>query len=271
MGVKQAPFYQLDAFTDVPFKRNPAAICIMPTDLDENLYVEIAKEMNLSETAFMEEKSIGEYFLRWFTPKHEVPLCGHATLAAAHLVFDLGYPGDKVTFHTKSGELYAYKSEEGIMMDFPRNDPFPVSELREINEALGVKPIATQYSDTNMKLLIEVETEAEVRSTSPDFQRLLKSDNPLGWYGIIVTSRSDDFDFISRYFAPWRGVNEDPVTGSAHTVLGPYWGKKLGKESMRAFQASERGGIIGVGLTAERVKLSGQSVKIVEGTLTYST
>jgi PhzF family phenazine biosynthesis protein len=243
----------------------------MPTDLPDELYVSIAKEMNLSETAFMEERGTGEYTLRWFTPKHEVPLCGHATLAAAHLVFDLGYEGDKVTFHTKAGELYAYRAGDGILMDFPRNDPFPVPALPEIIDALGVSPIETQYSDTNMKLLVEVETEDEVRSTSPDFQKLLELDNPHGWYGIIVTSRSYEYDFVSRYFAPWRGVNEDPVTGSAHTVLGPYWSKKLGKSSMRAYQASERGGEIGVELTDERVKLTGQSVLVVEGILTYST
>lgn len=266
----EAPFYQLGAFTDVPFKGNPAAICLMPTDLSDELYVSIAKEMNLSETAFMEEKGPGEYNLRWFTPKHEVPLCGHATLAAAQLVFDLGYMGEKVTFHTKAGELYAFKSGDGILMDFPRNDPFPVPSLGDVNKALGLSPIETQYSDTNMKLLVEVETEDEVRNASPDYQRLLELDNPHGWYGIIVTSTSKEYDFISRYFAPWRGVNEDPDTGSAHTVLGPYWAKKIGKNKMKAYQASTRGGEIGVELTEKRVKLTGKVVTVITGTLSYS-
>jgi PhzF family phenazine biosynthesis protein len=270
MGVKQAPFYQLDAFTEVPFKGNPAAICLMPTNLKNELYISIAKEMNLSETAFLEKKASGEYALRWFTPKHEVPLCGHATLAAAYLVFNLGYDGKAITFHTKSGELYAHRAGDGILMDFPRNDPFPVPILPEINEALGVSPIETQFSDSNMKLLVEVESEDEVRKISPNFQKLLECQKPYDWYGIIVTSRSHEYDFISRYFAPWRGINEDPVTGSAHTVLGPYWSKKLGKDKMRAYQASERGGEIGVELTDLRVHLTGQSVMVVEGTLTYS-
>lgn len=242
----------------------------MPTDLDDSLYVSIAKEMNLSETAFLQENSNGVYNIRWFTPKHEVPLCGHATLAAAQLVFDLGYIGEKVTFHTKAGELYAFKTGDSIMMDFPRNDPFPVADLNEINKALGLNPRKTQYSDTNMKLLIEVETEEEVRNVTPNFQRLLGLDNPHGWFGIIVTSRSKNYDFVSRYFAPWRGVNEDPVTGSAHTVLGPYWAKKLGKNKMSAYQASERGGEIDVELTDNRVKLTGKAVTVVKGTLFYS-
>jgi len=269
MGHHKAPFYQIDAFTDVPFKGNPAVICLMPTDLSDELYVSIAKEMNLSETAYMEEVGDGGYRIRWFTPKHEVPLCGHATLSAAHLIFDQGYQGKKVTFHTKAGELYAFRDRDGIMMDFPRNDPFKVPPLPDINEALGVDPVETYYSDTNMKLLIEVDSEETVKNMAPDFQRLMECDNPHGWFGIIVTSTSREYDFVSRYFAPWRGVNEDPVTGSAHTVSTPYWAERLGKTEMTAYQASSRGGKIGVKLTENRVQITGNAVKVVEGTLTY--
>jgi len=271
MRFNEAPLYQVDAFTEVPFKGNPAAICMMPTDLEDSLYLSIAAEMNLSETAFLEQKDVeGEYELRWFTPKQEVPLCGHATLATAHILFSQVLKTEKITFHTKSGILHALKTPDGIQLDFPRNDPYPVEPLEDVIDALGLsEPIGFFYSNTNQKLLIEVENEDIVVGLHPDFSALLKCRNPHGWFGVIVTSRSDHHDFVSRYFAPWRGVNEDPVTGSAHTVLAPYWAEKLGKTKMFAYQASDRGGELRIELLEKRVLITGRAVKVLEGKLRY--
>jgi PhzF family phenazine biosynthesis protein len=267
--MNSVPFYHVDAFTDEPFRGNPAAVCFMPTDLEPRIYLSVAAEMNLSETAFLEQLRPGEYRLRWFTPKREVPLCGHATLASAHVVFkEHSYKGRRITFHTMSGELYAYRDPGGVLMDFPRNDPKPTQPIRGILDGLGVEDhLDFQYSDSNQKLLVELESEDMVRAVNPDFVKLLSVENTLGWRGVIVTSRSSGYDFVSRYFAPWMGVNEDPVTGSAHTVLGPYWAEKLGKTSLRAYQASSRGGALRVDVSDGRVNLVGGSVTVVRGSL----
>ena len=271
--MNQAPFYQIDAFTDAPFKGNPAAVCLMPCDLEDDLYQNIAKEMNLSETAFVEETSLkGIYNLRWFTPAREVPLCGHATLASAYVLFEhAGFDGERITFHTLSGALYAENTPDGVRLDFPRNDPFEVDPPEEVLEALGVsEPKEVQYSDTNQKLLVLLGDPAEVRSCSPDFEALLAADNPLGWRGVIVTAKGPSpYDFVSRFFAPLMGINEDPVTGSAHTVLAPYWADRLGKNVMEAYQSSERGGELHVELTGERVLITGKATTVVVGTLYY--
>jgi PhzF family phenazine biosynthesis protein len=271
MRFDEAPLYQVDAFTDEPFKGNPAAVCMMPTDLDDSLYLSIAAEMNLSETAFMEQADAeGEYRLRWFTPRQEVPLCGHATLATAHILFSQGLKSEMISFHTKSGLLYALRTPKGVRLDFPRNDPYPVETIEDVIEALGIEePVEFSYSNTNQKLLIEVKEEDAVRSLHPDFSALLKCQNPHGWFGVIVTSKSRKYDFVSRYFAPWRGVNEDPVTGSAHTVLAPYWAERLGKRKMMAYQASNRGGELGVELLEKRVLITGKAVTVLEGKLRY--
>ena len=271
--MNQAPFYQVDAFTDVPFKGNPAAVCLMPCDLEDDLYQNIAKEMNLSETAFVEETSLnGIYNLRWFTPAREVPLCGHATLASAYVLFEhVGFDGERITFHTLSGALYAENTPDGVRLDFPRNDPFEVDPPEEVLEALGVsEPKEVQYSDTNQKLLVLLGDPEEVRSCSPDFDALLAADNPLGWRGVIVTAKGPSpYDFVSRFFAPLMGINEDPVTGSAHTVLAPYWADRLGKNVMETYQSSERGGELHVELTGERVLITGKATTVVVGTLYY--
>jgi PhzF family phenazine biosynthesis protein len=266
----ETPFYQLDAFTAEPFKGNPAAVCLMPCSLGDDLYLSIAGEMNLSETAFLEEQATG-YRLRWFTPKREVPLCGHATLAAAHLLFTrLGVEDDIVTFHTMVGELYARRAGDGETMDFPRNDPHPVEPIEGILDGLGVYDIEDfQYSDSNQKIVVLLRGEKEVREVSPDFQALLRVENTLGWRGVNVTAPGASHDFVSRYFAPWMGVNEDPVTGSAHTVLGPYWAARLGKNRLSAYQASERGGEVHVEVAPERVNLTGRCVLVAEGILHY--
>lgn len=267
-----AEFFQVDAFSERPFGGNPAAICFMSTDLEEQLYLSIAREMNLSETAFVEEVEPGCYKLRWFTPVREVPLCGHATLATGHVIYNhKGYEGERIEFQTQAGALYARRAREGIQLNFPANKPFKVEPPMDVIEGLGVNEwVDVQYSDTNQKLVVHLDTEEEVKETEPDFKAVLEAENTLGWRGVVVTARgSGRFDFISRYFAPLMGVNEDPVTGSAHTVLTPYWGELLGKRRMWAYQASERGGVLFVELKGDRVLITGDSVTVIEGTITY--
>ena len=230
--------------------------------------------MNLSETAFAERLEQPNCFnLRWFTPAREVPLCGHATLATAHVLFEqAGFRDERLIFHTMSGALYAERVQEGIRMDFPQNDPFKVEPPEGTLEALGVSTWEeVYYSDTNQKLLVLLDSDERVKELRPNFAALLGAENPLGWRGVIVTARgSEPLDFVSRYFAPLMGVNEDPVTGSAHTVLAPYWSKRLGKRKMRAYQASERGGELLVELSDDgRVYITGNAITVVEGLIRY--
>ena len=244
----------------------------MPTDLDDELYLAISSEMNLSETAFMSEKEPGVYRLRWFTPLREVPLCGHATLAAAHLIFEhLGVEESRIRFDTDAGELYAENTPDGVLMDFPSNPPEPVEHFNDVLDALGVNEwIDVQYSPGNQKLMVHLESYEVLKDLEPDFKALKDAENPLGWRGTMVTSPGfDDYDFVSRHFAPLMGVNEDPVTGSNHTVLTPYWSKLLGKNRMHAYQASKRGGSMIVEDKGDRVHLIGRSVLVVEGKLKY--
>lgn len=271
----KVPFFQVDAFTKEPFKGNPAAVCLMPCELKDMLYQMIAKEMNLSETAFFEPlKESGNYKLRWFTPKREVPLCGHATLATAHILFnELGVKARTISFQTLSGVLLAEKVSEGICLDFPRNDPLEIEPPRTLLKALGLSRCKEiLYSETNQKLLVCLDNQEQVLELQPDFNALLSMENKLGWRGVIITSAgSGPYDFISRYFAPWMGVNEDPVTGSAHTVLAPYWMRQLGKRRMRAYQASERGGELLLEVVGDRIHITGEAVTVVRGELEYDT
>ncbi len=270
--MKSAIFFQIDAFTKIPFKGNPAAVCFMPTNLDDKFYLSIAQEMNLSETAFVEEISKGIFNLRWFTPLREVPLCGHATLATGYAIFKhLELGNERVEFQTLSGSLYAERVQDGIRLNFPENKPFKIDPPEEVLEALGVTDwVDVLYSDTNQKLVVHLQNENDLSNISPDFGSLLKVKNILGWRGVIVTADGiGEYDFISRYFAPWMGINEDPVTGSSHTVLAPYWGEKLGKSSMMAYQASARGGVLFVELINDRVFLTGNCVTVVRGNLFY--
>ncbi|MCB2171422.1 PhzF family phenazine biosynthesis protein [archaeon] len=263
-------FYQLDAFTETPFKGNPAAICMMPTNLPETLYLAISSEMNLSETAFMEKTEPGTYHLRWFTPVREVPLCGHATLAAAHLLFEhIGIPEKRVKFQTQAGTLYAENTSDGVLMDFPANPPHRVEPPIQVLEALGVDEwVDIQYSPGNEKLMIHLDSYETLRNVSPDFNALKDAENPLGWRATMITAPGfNHYDFTSRHFAPLMGVNEDPVTGSNHTVLTPYWSKLLGKKRMHAYQASKRGGSLTVEDHGDRVHLIGKSVLVMKGKL----
>lgn len=255
----------VDAFTDRAFAGNPAAVCVLSGPRDDGWRQNVAREMNLSETAFLERRDDGSYTLRWFTPAVEVELCGHATLASAHILWETGAaaPGDPVRFHTRSGTLSAMREGDWIEMDFPAEPEQTAVAPPELVEALGVKPL---YSGRNrFDRLVEVADEQIVRELVPDMTLLKKVD----MRGVIVTSRSRSagFDFVSRFFAPAVGVDEDPVTGSAHCCLGPYWGAKLGKTSLKALQVSARGGILRVGLKGDRVLIGGQAVTVLRADL----
>ena len=255
--------FQVDAFTDVPFQGNPAAVCLLQKPAEESWMAQLAKEMNLSETAFLYPQE-GGFNLRWFTPAVEVSLCGHATLASAHILYEIGAiePGKETIFYTASGVLKANKHGEEIELDFPATPPEEIPEPAGLTASLGVK--ADYIGKSRFDYLVRVVSESEVREAAPDFIKL----NELGVRGVMLTSQGEgDFDFISRFFAPGAGIDEDPVTGSAHCCLGPYWGEELGKEEMRAYQASPRGGIVGVHLAGDRVFLTGKAVTIFEAEL----
>jgi PhzF family phenazine biosynthesis protein len=266
LGPMPYPVYTVDAFTPVPFAGNPAAVCLLVEARDESWMRNVAREMNLSETAFIRrpDGGDGEFELRWFTPAVEVDLCGHATLAAAHVLWEAGWlgPGDAARFRTRSGLLTAARQQDGwVEMDFPAKAPEAATAPAGLVEALGVEPV---YVGLNrMDYLLEVASEAALRRIEPDF-RALKA---VKTRGVIVTSRADapTYDFVSRFFAPAVGVDEDPVTGSAHCCLGPYWAAKTGKNDLVAYQASARGGVVRVGVRGGRVRLGGQAVTVVRG------
>ncbi len=251
----------VDAFTDKPYSGNPAGVCILDKELPENLMIKIAREINHSETAFL-FKQDNTYSLRWFTPRTEISLCGHATLATAHILFETGlHQADKsIEFNTKSGILTARTSNKMIELNFPQ---LFVNEC-EINDIVEKSfDIRPEFIGKNDKrYLIEIDNVEKLKAIKPDFQLLQKSDRG----GFIITAKSNDkFDFYSRFFAPGVGVNEDPVTGSAHCYLAPYWSKKLNKSKMLAFQASERTGVMECELADNnRVLLRGNAITMNE-------
>ena len=255
---------QVDAFTDVPFRGNPAAVCVLPGPGDDAWMQSLAREMNLSETAFLHRES-DAWRLRWFTPGVEVDLCGHATLASAHALWEDGHVGrgQTIRFVTRSGSLGAVARGNWIELDFPAEVDQPADAPSGLLEALGARgPVARNRMD----YLVEVEDETVVRRLSPDFTRLRHVDTPRG---VIVTARAKPpYDFISRFFAPAAGVDEDPVTGSAHCALGPWWARKLGKTELLAYQASPRGGVVRVTVRGDRMGLAGQAVTVLRGELT---
>jgi PhzF family phenazine biosynthesis protein len=258
------PLFHVDAFTDLPFGGNPAAVCLLPSWKIDQWLQAVAGEMNLSETAFL-LKQPGHFDLRWFTPKLEVDLCGHATLASAHVLWqqDLARPGEEIRFSTRSGILKAALRGQDIELDFPLKPEEPAQAPAGLVEALGVSP---KYVGKNQfDYLVEVESEAVLRSMAPDFKRLAT----VPVRGIIVTSRSANlkFDFVSRFFGPASGVDEDPVTGSAHCCLGDFWRKRLGKNEFLAYQASAKGGVVRVQVTDDRAFLSGRAVTVSQGEL----
>ena len=261
MGLK---FTQIDAFTDTPFAGNPAAVCILPEPGEPGWMQLVAREMNLAETAFLVRQEDG-FNLRWFTPAVEVDLCGHATLASAHALWEEGHlsPDAPARFHTRSGLLTCVRRGAWIEMDFPATPAQPADAPADLARALGAQPLFVGQS--RFDYLVEVESEEAVRSLAPDLTLLAR----IPTRGIIVTSRasSPGYDVVSRFFAPQTGVNEDPVTGSAHCCLGPYWSERLGKSELNAYQASARGGVVRVRVQGERVILGGQAVTVLRGEL----
>lgn len=261
--------YQVDAFTRKPFRGNPAAVCLLDAPLEAAVMQAVAAEMNLSETAFVEAPGPdGVRRLRWFTPEVEVPLCGHATLASAHVLFGLG-EDPPIRFASASGELVAHRDPDGaIRLDFPADPPAPAPAPPDLLAALGCDPGAPTYR-ARKAWVVRLRDAAAVRSLHPDFAALRATNLAGGPLGVSLTARDDaeDVDFVSRFFAPWVGVDEDPVTGVAHTVLGPYWAAELGKETLSALQLSRRGGELRVTVAGERVYLSGHAVTVLEGSV----
>ncbi len=256
--------FQVDAFTNKPFAGNPAGVCVMDDAAPLKWMKDIAAEMNLSETAFLYPDKSG-YNLRWFTPEVEVDLCGHATLASAHILWEQGFLDRTQTgvINTLSGKLTAEWVDGWIKLDFPSQPPRAVEAPNGLKEIIGAAPVYTGKNDNNY--LIEVESEETVRNVKPDMNGLLEKMNGR----VIVTGRSesDEYDFVSRFFAPGMGINEDPVTGSAHCCLGPYWKDRLGKCELMAYQASSRGGELKVHMAGDRVHLFGQAVTVFEADL----
>lgn len=256
---------QVDAFTAEPFRGNPAAVCVLPQPAGEGWMQNVAREMNLSETAFLYPQAEG-FNLRWFTPATEVELCGHATLASAHVLWEMGHlpTGAQARFYTHSGLLTARRDGGWIEMDFPAEPAAEASPPPNLLKALGVT--STYYVGKNrFDYLVEVDSEETVRHLQPDMALL----NTVDCRGVIVTSRASTpgYDFVSRCFAPQVGVPEDPVTGSAHCCLGPFWQSQFKKDAFVAYQASARGGVVRVRVNRDRVILGGQAVTIWRGEL----
>jgi PhzF family phenazine biosynthesis protein len=256
---------QVDAFTDRPFAGNPAGVCVLQTARPDQWMRDVAREMNLSETAFLVPQEDG-YHLRWLTPAVEVDLCGHATVASAHVLWEDGHlpPGKQARFHTRSGLLTADRSGEWIELNFPAKIAEAAEAPAGLLDGLGVAR-ACFVGRNAWDYLVEVDSEETLRGLTPDHTALRK----IPVRGVIVTARPAPatFDFVSRFFAPGSGIDEDPVTGSAHTALGPYWAGKLGKKEFTAYQASARGGVVRVRLDGDRVILGGQAVTVMTGEL----
>ena len=260
--------HQIDAFTDRPFAGNPAAVCLLESPIDDEVMQNIAQEMNLSETAFLLPEKEG-FNLRWFTPEYEVDLCGHATLASAHMLWETGVlaPDAEARFYSRSGLLTARCLAEGIELNFPAQPAQRMPAPPELVESLGFVPLDTGFNGADY--LIVADSEETIRQLTPDFETMRRVE----MRGAIVTAPSSDsfIDFISRFFAPRAGINEDPVTGSAHCSLGPYWGGRMKKKEMVGFQASKRGGFVSVRLEDDRVYLTGEAVTVMEGVLNVNS
>jgi PhzF family phenazine biosynthesis protein len=252
--------FQVDAFSENLFAGNPAAVCILNKWLDDSLMQKIAEENNLSETAFVVKKN-SYYEIRWFTPKIEVELCGHATLASAHVLFDFFAPtaNDIVFSSLHSGVLKVKKEEDHLVLDFPAGDFIKTTVPPELIKGLGRKPVETYKGDTDYMCVYS--TQKVIENLRPDFQLLAKSDAR----GVIVTAQGNNVDFVSRFFAPKYGIDEDPVTGSAHTILTPYWHKRLKKQQLSALQLSRRKGILRCELQNDRVKIAGKAKTYLSG------
>ncbi|MBC8064641.1 MAG: PhzF family phenazine biosynthesis protein [Chlorobia bacterium] len=255
--------YVVDAFTDQPFRGNPAGVCVLEYPISDEIRQQIAMEMNHAETAFLTKLGEGNYELLWFTPMKEVKMCGHATLASAHVLWSTEQAQGEIRFQTKSGELKATKQGELIVLDFPAELTEPVLDVKPFETALGKK--LNYVGDNWMYWMVELESEVDVRSFQPDLMAIAG----LGREAVLITAKSESNiqDFVSRLFGPNVGIPEDPVTGSAHCLLAPYWSKRLGKTEMVGYQASERGGFVRVEFLGARVLLKGYAVTTLEGTL----
>ena len=261
---------QVDAFTETPFSGNPAAVCLLKEAMSSQWMQSVASEMNLSETAFVSPRADGSFDLRWFTPVTEVDLCGHATLASAHALWESGRieRSEEARFHTRSGLLTARWRQNGIEMDFPAQIEAAAEAPQLLLDALGVTPSYVGRNETDY--LVELGSETEVRAAAPDFRRLAE----LPIRGVMITAAGDasstestPYDFVSRFFAPAAGIDEDPVTGSSHCCLGPFWSRRLGRDTLTGFQASARGGVVGLQVSGERVRLSGNAVTVMRADL----
>ena len=253
------PIYQVDAFTGKVFRGNPAAVCPLESWPEDRLLQNIAAENNLSETGFFVKKD-DHFEIRWFTPKVEVNLCGHATLASAHVIFKhLGFKTDSISFQSKSGLLKVYRKGDSLILDFPASKISSAIIKKELSNALGKIPASLYKS--GQKLLALYEDEKTISSLQPDFEKLKSVD----FMGVIVTAPGDKVDFVSRFFAPRVGINEDPVTGSAHTLLIPFWAERLGKTKLKALQISSRIGELDCELKGDRVWIGGQAVTYLIG------
>ena len=258
--------FHVDAFTQFPFSGNPAAVCILPSPADETWMQRVASEINLSETAFIVKKDSGSYFIRWYAPKGAVDLCGHATLASAHILWNEGlHPIDQeIEFVTNSGKIICETSENWIMMKFPiieyKEEKIPLGMI----DSIGIEPKFFGKTSLN-DFLLEVESEDILKDLNPDFQKIQN----FSCRGVIVTASasSDDCDFVSRFFAPSIGIDEDPATGSSHCSLGVFWSEKLSKKKLIGKQISKRGGIIRINIHQDNITLSGQAVTLVRAEL----
>jgi PhzF family phenazine biosynthesis protein len=256
--------YQVDAFAREPFRGNPAAVCLLEGPVREAWMQAVAAEMNLAETAFVERPEGGDdaFGLRWFTPTVEVDLCGHATLASAHVLWELGEEGSQLAFLTRSGRLTAERVEGGVQLNFPADPPARCDPPAGLAAALGAEPVAT--SRGRSFYLVELADAGAVRALTPDIAAV----GALEASAVIVTAPGDgDTDFVSRFFAPRFGIAEDPVTGAAHCCLAPYWEDRLGRTGLTGYQASARGGFVDVAVKGDRVLLTGQAVTILRGEL----
>ena len=255
------PLFWVDAFTDTPYRGNPAAICLLDAAIDEPAMQSLAFELGLAETAYVVPRPDGDYDLRWFTPTVEIPLCGHATLASAHTLFETGRAADAVTFHTQSGPLTCTRDGRRITMDFPTARPTPVDAPPGLLDALGISE-AVAVLDNKQWFIVEVADPAVVEGLRPDLRRLETIVD-----GASVTARSDrdGIDIVSRVFGPGVGVDEDSVTGSVHCALTPYWCDRLGTTELVAYQASARGGTLHCRLAGDRVFLAGPAVTVLRG------
>jgi len=261
--------YIVDSFTDQPFKGNPAGVCLLESPIEENKMLLIAQELGLSETAFIKKIENNSYSIRYFSPKMEIPLCGHATLAASKVIFEETNIPEIHFFNIQNLDLYIRKTENDIVMEFPIYKTTPSEVPDKLLNALGLNKIENaEYNKETNILLLEIKDTKQLQELKPNFEALFKSTNSLNGVLVTAAASNDDYDFHSRYFWPWSGTSEDPVTGGTHTFLTPYWSKRLGKTKMKSFQSSKRTGFMEVELISnEKMTIKGQEVIVFEGHL----